>query len=115
MSTAPAPYDPAPGTEYAYPLSDYARATAKALGRGWEAESGYLGAWGLIFTTDGRVSLRLYVNGAGSVGDPVIQDRHTGEEYLVPAERLPEGAPGIPVEMREWGEALALFVLSLGL
>ncbi|MFD9190335.1 hypothetical protein ACFWCA_19155 [Streptomyces phaeochromogenes] len=110
-----APYAPEPGEEYTYPLSDYARATARALGAGWDTESSYLGAWGLIFTTDVRVSLRLYVDGEGSTGDPMIQDRHTGDEYLVPAERLPEGAPRTKDEMHEWGKALALFVLSLGL
>ncbi|MEW2493854.1 hypothetical protein AB0942_09940 [Streptomyces nodosus] len=117
MSTAttPAPYDPAPGTEYSYALSDYARATARALGAGWDAESGYLGAWGLIFTTDDRVSLRLYVDGDGSVGDLVVENRKTGEDHLVPASSLPEGAPNSPGEMREWGEALALFVLWLHL
>ncbi|MEU9783610.1 hypothetical protein AB0H92_22045 [Streptomyces phaeochromogenes] len=105
----------APGTEYSYPLSDYARATARSLGKGWDAESSYLGAWGLIFTTDDRVSLRLYVDGDGSVGDLMIQDRKTGDEHLVPTFLLPEGAPSTPDEMREWGDALALFVLSLHL
>ncbi|MEV8344482.1 hypothetical protein [Streptomyces niveus] len=116
MSTTrtPAPYNPEPGTEYTYPLSDYARAAARSLGRGWDAESSYLGAWGLIFTTDDRVSLRLYVDG-DDIGDLMIQDRHTGDEYLVPTERLPEGAPRTPDELREWGDAVALFVLSLGL
>lgn len=110
-----APYDPAPGTEYSYPLSDYARAAARSLGTGWDSESSYLGAWGLIFTTDGRVSLRLYVDSEGHTGDLMIQDRNTGSEYLVPSERIPEGAPRTRDEMREWGDALALFVLSLGL
>ncbi|MFD9395007.1 hypothetical protein ACFWBB_31045 [Streptomyces sp. NPDC060000] len=117
MSTAPtpAPYDPAPGTEYSYPLSDYARATARSLGAGWDSESSYLGGWGLIFTTDDRVSLRLYVDGDGPTGDLMIGDRKTGDEHLVFFERLPENAPHTPEEMSEWGDALALFVLSLGL
>ncbi|MFI5990356.1 hypothetical protein ACIBAC_00680 [Streptomyces sp. NPDC051362] len=114
-TTTPAPYDPGPGTEYSYPLSDYARATARALGKDWDAESGYLGAWGLIITTDGRVSLRLYVDGDGSVGDLMLEDRSTGREHLVPPFHLPESAPHTPDEMREWGEQLALFVFSLGL
>ncbi|WP_440581042.1 hypothetical protein [Streptomyces sp. PT19] len=115
MNTAPtpAPYDPPPGTEYAFPLSDYARATARSLGAGWGSESAYLGAWGLVFTTDGRVSLRLYVDGDGSVGDLVIEDRKTGQEYPVPSWHLPEIAPRTEDDMREWGEHLAQFVLSL--
>ena len=116
--TKPVPPDPSPGTpgmEYTYPLSDYARAAAESLGKGWDAESSFLGAWGLIFTTDARVSLRLYVDGDGSVGDLMVENRKTGEEHLVPAFHLPEGAPNTPEEMSEWGNVLALFVLSLRL
>ena len=114
-STAPTPYDPAPGAEYSYPLSDYARAAARSLGTGWAADSGYLGAWGLIFTTDDRVSLRLYVDDDdGSTGDLMIEDRKTGDEHLVPSCHLPE-APRTPDEMREWGDELARFIIALDL
>ncbi|MFG2408825.1 hypothetical protein ACGFR8_31665 [Streptomyces brevispora] len=114
-TTTPARYNPAPGREYSYPLSDYARATAAALGKGWDAESSYLGAWGLIFTTDGRVSLRLYVDTDGDLGDLVFEDRATGDVHLVPSEHIPDFSPSNPDEMAEWGGDLALFVLSLGL
>ncbi|MFC9280904.1 hypothetical protein [Streptomyces collinus] len=112
-TTAPTP-EPTfePGDEYSYALSDYARAAARSLGADWGAESGYLGAWGLIFTNDGRVSLRLFVDGDG---DLVIEDRHTGAEIVVDSFHLPECAPRTPDEMREWGDVLATFVLSLGL
>ncbi|MFI1408823.1 hypothetical protein ACH4Y0_02620 [Streptomyces sp. NPDC020707] len=107
---------PEPGEAYTYPLCDYAYATARSLGAGWEADSCHLGAWGLILSLDGRVALRLYVDGTGDTGDLMLQDRHTGAEYVVPGECTPAGgAASTPDEMREWGNALALFVLALGL
>ncbi|WP_326724713.1 hypothetical protein OHT59_40595 [Streptomyces sp. NBC_00243] len=107
----PAPYDPAPGSEYSYALSDYARAAARALGPGWGAESGFLGAWGLVFTLDARVSLRLFVDHEGDLcfedrdGAVVFTDRH----WIRP-EKLPEGAPSNPDEMAVWGEAIAAVI-----
>lgn len=49
-TTAPAPatYDPAPGTEYPFSISDIARATARLLGDGWTAESGFWGVTGAV-------------------------------------------------------------------
>ncbi|MFE1206395.1 hypothetical protein ACFW5V_32430 [Streptomyces sp. NPDC058762] len=41
-------YSPAPGTEYPFSISDIARATARLLGAGWRAESGYWGVTGAI-------------------------------------------------------------------
>ncbi|MGW2421495.1 hypothetical protein ACWC0C_19975 [Streptomyces sp. NPDC001709] len=41
-------YTPAPGTEYPFSISDIARATAKLLGQGWTAESGYWGVTGAL-------------------------------------------------------------------
>ncbi|MDI3101969.1 hypothetical protein QJ054_33585 [Streptomyces sp. AN-3] len=41
-------YNPAPGTEYPFSVSDIARATARLLGAGWTAESGYWGTTGVV-------------------------------------------------------------------
>ncbi|MCG8971824.1 hypothetical protein [Streptomyces sp. CL12-4] len=41
-------YTPAPGTEYPFSISDIARATARILGAGWTAESGYWGTSGVV-------------------------------------------------------------------
>ncbi|MFE5923160.1 hypothetical protein [Streptomyces sp. NPDC056468] len=41
-------YTPSPGTEYPFAISDIARATAKLLGQGWTAESGYWGVTGAL-------------------------------------------------------------------
>lgn len=41
-------YNPAPGTEYPFSISDIARATARILGKGWMAESGPWGTTGTI-------------------------------------------------------------------
>lgn len=41
-------YTPAPGTEYPFSVSDISRATAKLLGQGWMAESGYWGVSGVV-------------------------------------------------------------------
>lgn len=41
-------YTPAPGTEYPFSISDIARATARLLGQGWTAESGYWGVSGAL-------------------------------------------------------------------
>ncbi|MFF7415664.1 hypothetical protein [Streptomyces lydicus] len=41
-------YNPAPGTEYPFSISDIARAAVRLLGTGWRAESGYWGITGAI-------------------------------------------------------------------
>ncbi|MFE6185546.1 hypothetical protein ACFQ6U_14075 [Streptomyces sp. NPDC056465] len=114
-------YAPPPGTEYVYVLSDYARAGAAALGAGWGAESGYLGAWGLIFQTGtsdrvslgeastlGDASVRLFVD---SEGDMCLELHHqdfaASERYFIRSENLPEFHPRTPDDMTAWGEAIA--------
>ncbi|MET8717414.1 hypothetical protein ABZV52_30060 [Streptomyces sp. NPDC004735] len=109
-------YAPPPGVEYIYVLSDYARAAAAALGAGWGAESGYLGAWGLIFQTGtpdqatklGHDSVRLFVD---ADGDMCLELHHghfaSSERYFIRSEALPELAPRTPDEMTAWGEAIA--------
>ncbi|GAA2439293.1 hypothetical protein [Streptomyces glaucus] len=60
---------PAPGTEYRFSISDIARATARILGDGWTAESGFWGVTGVVapprattvfeFTTDYQGDLSI--------------------------------------------------------
>lgn len=58
-------YNPAPGTEYPFSVSDIARATVQLLGPDWHAESGFHGTTGDITSPDGD-SYHLAV---GDVGD----------------------------------------------
>jgi len=99
--------DLAPGIEFAYPLSDYAREAARALGPGWHAEAGFLGAWGLIVTDDDRLVVRLFVD---NVGDLLLVQTNTSvawpEEHKVSVKELPT-PPRSRKELRLWGEAIA--------
>ncbi|MFD7764136.1 hypothetical protein [Streptomyces microflavus] len=97
-------YDPDPGTEYAYPLSDYARETARVLGlkKGWGAESGYIGAYGLIWGP-GVPTLRLYVD-----HDDDLVLRAQDDPFAFPhVIELRDGAPGTPEELRAVAERIA--------
>ncbi|MFD9078135.1 hypothetical protein [Streptomyces erythrochromogenes] len=58
-------YDPAPGTEYPFSVSDIARQAVKLLGDGWHAESGYWGVTGEITTLEGA----RFVVGVDHEGD----------------------------------------------
>lgn len=42
-------YNPEPGTEYPFSVSDIARATARMLGPDWDAESGFWGTTGSVY------------------------------------------------------------------
>jgi hypothetical protein len=108
----PTAYDPAPGTEHSYALSDYAHAAAHALGDKWTAESGYLGAWGVLTTThaDGDpLNLRLYVDDAGDlcVDEHEYDALATEESGVIPDEQLPDSPPHTPAELAAWGAAIA--------
>ncbi|MEU5959335.1 hypothetical protein [Streptomyces sp. NPDC047525] len=109
--------DFAPGDKYSYCIADYADAAALSLGKGWAAKPGFLGAWGVVFTTDGRVSLRLYADGDGDgpTGDLMVEDcTGEGADRLVPSFVLPDfGTPHTDGEMSEWGDALAQFIGSV--
>ncbi|MFE7777722.1 hypothetical protein ACFU5O_28250 [Streptomyces sp. NPDC057445] len=118
MTTTTDLYDPVPGTEYIYVLSDYARAAARALGSGWGAESGFLGAWGLIFRTEepalasthGR-SLRLYVDAEGDLCVEIHDDvMPSTERHWIRTVDLPDCAPRTPEALAEWGEAIATVI-----
>ncbi|MEU8812592.1 hypothetical protein ACN6K5_002184 [Streptomyces violaceoruber] len=107
--------DPEPGTEYVFVLSDYAHAAARALGRGWCGESGFLGAWGLVFCLEepdcsrleGR-AVRLFVDGEGDLCVGLHDDVVLSSEWhYIPTEDLPEFAPRSPDELTVWGEVIA--------
>ncbi|GAA5070569.1 hypothetical protein [Streptomyces similanensis] len=52
----PEPYNPAPGSEYPFSVSDIARAAAHQLGDGWSAESG---PWGVTGTVSGPYNAKF--------------------------------------------------------
>lgn len=88
--------------EYEYPISDYAREAAQVLGDGWDSESGYIGAYGLIWGP-GVPTLRLYVD---HDDDLMLQlkDDDDPEPHIVP---LPNGAPTDADELRAVAEDIA--------
>ncbi|WP_331762492.1 hypothetical protein OG612_45530 (plasmid) [Streptomyces sp. NBC_01527] len=96
--------DPAPGTEYTYPISDYARETARVLGEGWGSESGYIGAYGLIWGP-GVPTLLLHVI-PGDDGGLVVELNDDAYPDVHEIE-LPDGAPSNPHELREVAERIA--------
>ncbi|MFD3514847.1 hypothetical protein [Streptomyces sp. NPDC058657] len=110
-TVAPDPYDPSPGTEYAYPLSDYARAARRFLGSDWGAESGWHGASGLLFTRDARVSLRLAVDHEDDLHLDGFDASGPRTIYIM-AEQRPEGPPSDAEDMAEWGRAIAAVVTA---
>ncbi|WP_326581851.1 hypothetical protein OIE69_44320 (plasmid) [Actinacidiphila glaucinigra] len=59
-------YEPAPGTEYPYSVSDIARAAAKLLGPGYHAESGHWGVTGAITGPHGQ-SITIGVDHEGDL------------------------------------------------
>ncbi|THA29838.1 hypothetical protein [Streptomyces sp. A1547] len=66
-------YDPAPGTEYPFAVSDIARHAVKLVGDDWHAESGYWGVVGEITAPDGA----RFVVGVDHEGDLYVHaDKH---------------------------------------
>ncbi|MEE1741224.1 hypothetical protein PUR49_32660 [Streptomyces sp. BE147] len=98
---APAPA-PLPETEHSYALSKYAYAAARALGPGWGASSGFLGAWGLIYRRGTTVALRLYVDN----DDDLLGLDGSMEQYIDTSD-LRDSPPHSPAELAVWGQAIA--------
>lgn len=80
-AAARAPYDPAPGIEYPFAISDIARAAAKLLGDGWSVESGYWGVTGRLTTPAGDLVTvgvddegDLYVSGPPALEPNYLRD-----------------------------------------
>ncbi|MCX5078886.1 hypothetical protein OHA84_37325 (plasmid) [Streptomyces sp. NBC_00513] len=72
-------YDPAPGTEYPFSISDIARQAVKLLGDDWHAESGYWGVTGEITTQDGA----RFIVGVDHEGDLYVHaDKHAEPTFL---------------------------------
>ncbi|MGW9032725.1 hypothetical protein ACWGQ5_54145 [Streptomyces sp. NPDC055722] len=74
---------PAPGTEYPFSISDLARATARLLGDGWDAESGPWGTSGTLsgpyitsfeFVVDYEGDLVILYDGYPDDGFPEVSD-----------------------------------------
>ncbi|MEU0857480.1 hypothetical protein ABZ352_18855 [Streptomyces griseofuscus] len=105
-ATTPPAYDPAPGTEYRYPISDYARETARVLGHGWGAESGYYGAYGSIWGPTGETVL-LFVDTDRDFGGLMLaveKGKAEPDLYMVD---LPDGAPTDADDLRTTAEIIA--------
>ncbi|MFD6113765.1 hypothetical protein ACFWG0_27155 [Streptomyces yangpuensis] len=73
-------YDPAPGSEYPFSISDIARQAVKLLGDGWHAESGYWGVTGEITTRDGT----RFIVGVDHEGDLYVHaDKNAEPTFLL--------------------------------
>ncbi|MEV8535666.1 hypothetical protein [Streptomyces sp. NPDC051211] len=73
-------YDPAPGSEYPFSISDIARQAVKILGDGWHAESGYWGVVGEITAPDGA----RFVVGVDHEGDLYVHAlKNTDPTFLL--------------------------------
>ncbi|WUT01795.1 hypothetical protein OHA46_34120 (plasmid) [Streptomyces sp. NBC_00708] len=97
MSSTPAPYTPAPGTEYPFSVSDIAYATAALLGNSWSAESGH---WGVTGVLSGPCATS-FVFTVDYEGDLCIQyDRFE-------ADALPD-SPNLPLGVQAWAEGVYL-------
>ncbi|MFE3139692.1 hypothetical protein [Streptomyces scopuliridis] len=103
----PAPHDPAPGREYKYVLSDYARDTARVLGPDWGSESGFLGATGQIFTLDGSLSLVLCMDGEDDLTLRQTSGPDYSVEHTVPTWESAYAPPTDEAELRHWAELIA--------
>lgn len=95
-------HDPAPGAEYRYVISDYAREAARVLGPGWGSESGYIGAYGLLWGP-GVATLRVFVDEHDDLVVALDQDADP-HHFTV---ELPNGAPTTPAELRAVAEDIA--------
>lgn len=96
------PHDPAPGTEYRYVISDYAREAARALGAGWGSESGYIGAYGKLWGP-GVPTLRVFVD----EDDDLVVALDGDADPMRFTVDLPNGAPTTPDELRAVAEDIA--------
>ncbi|MCX5182590.1 hypothetical protein [Streptomyces sp. NBC_00268] len=80
-------YTPAPGTEYAFSISDIARATAKLLGDGWMAESG---SWGITGVVAGPYSTE-FTFCIDYEDDLVIEYQYSTDDDFPKKPELPDG------------------------
>ncbi|MEU3317120.1 hypothetical protein ABZ743_31195 [Streptomyces sp. NPDC006662] len=73
-------YDPVPGSEYPFSISDIARQAVKLLGDDWHAESGYWGVTGEIANGDGA----RFIVGVDLEGDLYAHaDKNTEPTFLL--------------------------------
>jgi hypothetical protein len=92
-------YDPAPGTEYPFSISDIARATARLLGDGWSAESG---PWGVTGTVSGpyTTSFEFVVDYEGDLA--IRYASYTADGFLE--------EPELPQDVRDHKEGVYLYL-----
>ncbi|MEU2969018.1 hypothetical protein ABZ687_29075 [Streptomyces ardesiacus] len=91
-------YTPAPGTEYPFSISDIARATARLLGPGWSAESGYWGVTGVVSGHLCAADFEFLIDGDG--------DLCISYDHFV-ADGFPE-TPELPDEVKDYAEGVYL-------
>ncbi|MFJ4342630.1 hypothetical protein [Streptomyces sp. NPDC088915] len=105
-------YDPAPGTEYPYVISDYAREAARILGDGWGADSGFIGAYGLLWGPD-VPTLHVFVDHCfPDQVDLVVAPYYNPDPQMFTI-NLPDGAPQTREELRTVAEQIAEIARSL--
>ncbi|MCY0945689.1 hypothetical protein [Streptomyces antarcticus] len=72
-------YEPAPGTEYPFAISDIARQAVKHLDEAWQAESGYWGVVGEITAPDAT----RFVVGVDHEGDLYVHSDKNADPTFV--------------------------------
>ncbi|MEU2391834.1 hypothetical protein [Streptomyces sp. NPDC007369] len=72
-------YDPTPGSEYPFSISDIARQAVKPIGDDWHAESGYWGVVGEVTANDGT----RFVVGVDHEGDLYVHADTRAEPTFV--------------------------------
>ncbi|MEY2232795.1 hypothetical protein [Streptomyces sp. BF23-19] len=73
-------YDPAPGSEYPFSISDIARQAVMLLGDDWHAESGYWGVTGVITAPNGA----QFIVGVDHEGDLYVHaDKNAEPTFLM--------------------------------
>ncbi|QNJ42009.1 hypothetical protein [Streptomyces buecherae] len=98
--------------EYPYTISEYSRAAVDVLGYGWDGDSGFLGAYGLIWRKADDRTFRVWVDAErDDESRLMVADKDDSARFVeVP---LTSEAPTDAESLREVGRAVAAAVLSV--
>ncbi|MFG2864685.1 hypothetical protein [Streptomyces sioyaensis] len=92
-------YNPAPGTEYPFSVSDIGRAAVQLLGPDWEAESTPWGVGASIEHTDETFGYLLTVDERGYLY--LVDDGHGGSRTEVEDATAADGLPSLAARVAE--------------